>query len=257
MSAKVISTKNGQNLATVQLPEMNIYKTTVAPVTKICICRHKTAELTAQYGVANVYEVSNLATLINQHIPDHVQITDVETKADLSQEMTIEFGRNYNVVPSYEIYAPLAFAEDAVIEYADDFDGWNDDLDDLELSEGTYVRLTADAQNLVPATLIVEATPLGLEGTDISNLIEVNVKKGTVKASADGVKAATSPLEIELREKVKGGLQKLDGLSYKVKGKASHDGTTVTGINLNSEKHTLKLENIKVKLVGKVIGNFN
>ena len=257
VSAKVISTKNGQNLATVQLPEMNICKTTVAPVTKICICRHNTEELTRQYGAANVYEVSNLATLINQHIPDHVQITDVEAKADLSQEMTIEFGRNYNVVPSYEIYAPLAFAEDAVIEYADDFDGWNDDLDDLELSEGTYVRLTADAQNLVPATLIVEATPLGLEGTDISNLIEVNVKKGTVKASADGVTAENSPLEIELREKVKGGLQKLDGLSYKVKGKASHDGTTVTGINLNSKKHTLKLENIKVKLVGKVIGNFN
>lgn len=257
VSAKVISTKNGQNLATVQLPEMNIYKTTVAPVTKICICRHNTEELTRQYGAANVYEVSNLATLINQHIPDHVQITDVETRADLSQEMTIEFGRNYNVVPSYEIYAPLAFAEDAVIEYADDFDGWNDDLDDLELSEGTYVRLTADAQNLVPATLIVEATPLGLEGTDISNLIEVNVKKGTVNASADGVTAVNSPLEIELREKVKGGLQKLDGLSYKVKGKASHDGTTVTGINLNSKKHTLKLENIKVKLVGKVIGNFN
>ncbi len=257
VSAKVISTKNGQNLATVQLPEMNICKTTVAPVTKICICRHKTAELTAQYGAANVYEVSNLATLINKHLPDHVQITNVETKADLSQEMTIEFGRNYRIEPSYEIYAPLAFAEDAVIEYADDFDGWNDDLDDLELSEGTYVRLTADAQNLVPATLIVEATPLGLEGTDISNLIEVNVKKGTVKASADGVTAVNSPLEIELREKVKGGLQKLDGLSYKVKGKASHDGTTVTGINLNSKKHTLKLENIKVKLVGKVIGNFN
>lgn len=257
VTAKVISTKNGQNLATVQLPEMNIYKTTVAPVTKICICRHNTEELTRQYGAANVYEVSNLATLINQHIPDHVQITNVETKADLSQEMTIEFGRNYNVVPSYEIYAPLAFAEDAVIEYADDFDGWNDDLDELELAEGTYLRLTADAQNLVPATLIVEATPLGVDGTDISNLIEVNVKKGTVKASADGVTAVNSPLEIELREKVKGGLQKLDGLSYKVKGKASHDGTTVTGINLNSKKHTLKLENIKVKLVGKVIGNFN
>lgn len=257
VTAKVISTKNGQNLATVQLPEMNICKITVAPVTKICICRHKTAELTAQYGAANVYEVSNLATLINQHIPDHVQITDVEAKADFSQEMTIEFGRNYRIEPSYEIYAPLAFAEDAVIEYADDFDGWNDDLDDLELSEGTYVRLTADAQNLVPATLIVEATPLGVDGTDISNLIEVNVKKGTVKASADGVTAVNSPLEIELREKVKGALQKLDGLSYKVKGKASHDGTTVTGINLNSEKHTLKLENIKVKLVGKVIGNFN
>lgn len=215
VSAKVISTKNGQNLATVQLPEMHIYKTSVTPVTKICICRHKTAELTAQYGAANVYEVSNLATLINKHIPDHVQITNVEAKADLSQEMTIEFGHNYSVVPSYEVYAPLAFAEGAVIEYADDFDGWNDDLDELELAEGTYLRLTADAQNLVPATLIVEATPLGVNGADISNQIEVNIKQGTVKASADGVTAVTSPLEIELREKVKGALQKLDGLSYK------------------------------------------
>ena len=257
VSAMVISTKNGQNLATVQLPEMHIYKTSVTPVTKICICRHKTAELAAQYGAANVYEVSNLATLINKHIPDHVQITNVEAKADLNQEMTIKFGHNYSVVPSYEVYAPLAFAEGAVIEYADDFDGWNDDLDELELAEGTYLRLTADAQNLVPATLIVEATPLGVDGTDISNQIEVNIKQGTVKASTDGVTAVTSPLEIELREKVKGALQKLDGLSYKVKGKASHDGTTVTGINLNSKKHTLKLENIKVKLVGKVIGNFN
>lgn len=257
VSAKVISTKNGQNLATVQLPEMHINKTSVTPVTKICICRHKTAELAAQYGAANVYEVSNLATLINKHIPDHVQITNVEAKADPNQEMTIKFGHNYSVVPSYEVYAPLAFAEGAVIEYADDFDGWNDDLDELELAEGTYLRLTADAQNLVPATLIVEATPLGVDGTDISNQIEVNIKQGTVKASTDGVTAATSPLEIELREKVKGALQKLDGLSYKVKGKASHDGTTVTGINLNSKKHTLKLENIKVKLVGKVIGNFN
>ena len=218
---------------------------------KIWLC------LRNQYGAANVYEVSNLATLINKHIPDHVQITDVVAKADLSQEMTILFGNNYNVEPSYEVYAPLAFAEGAVIEYADDFDGWNDDLDELELAEGTYLRLTADAQNLVPATLIVEATPLGVDGTDISNQIEVNIKQGTVKASADGIEAATSPLEIELREKVKGALQKLDGLSYKVKGKASHDGTIVTGINLNSEKHTLKLENIKVKLVGKVIGNFN
>lgn len=163
VSAKVISTKNGQDLATVQLHEMNIYKTTVAPVTKICICRHQTEELIAQYGAANVYEVSNLATLINQHIPDHVQITGVEAKADLSQEMTIEFGHNYLIEPSYEIYAPLAFAKDAVIEYADDFDGWNDDIDDLELAEGTYLRLTADAQNLVPATLIVEATPLGVD----------------------------------------------------------------------------------------------
>lgn len=256
VKATVTATKSGQTTATVQLPEMYIEKNSVSPTTQICICREKTPELTAQYGEKNVYAVSNLSTLINK-IPDHVSIGNVEARADQSKEATVEFGKPYHITPSYEVYAPLAFGKDAVIEYSDQFDGWNDDIDDLELSENTYVSLTADAISKVPAALILEATPLGVGGADISNLIEVNIKKGEVSASTDGETAVTSPLEVEIREKVKGGLKQLDGLSYKVQGKATHNGTTVEGITLNANKHTLKLNNIKVKLVGKIIGDFN
>lgn len=256
VKATVTATKSGQTTATVQLPEMYIEKNSVSPTTQICICREKTPELTAQYGEKNVYAVSNLSTLINK-IPDHVSIGNVEARADQSKEATVEFGKPYHITPSYEVYAPLAFGKDAVIEYSDQFDGWNDDIDDLELSENTYVRLTADAISKVPAALILEATPLGVGGADISNLIEVNIKKGEVSASTDGETVVTSPLEVEIREKVKGGLKQLDGLSYKVQGKATHNGTTVEGITLNANKHTLKLNNIKVKLVGKIIGDFN
>lgn len=256
VKATVTATKSGQTTATVQLPEMYIEKNSVSPTTQICICREKTAGLTAQYGEKNVYAVSNLSTLINK-IPDHVSIGNVEARADQSQEATVEFGKPYHITPGYKVYAPLAFGKDAVIEYSDQFDGWNDDIDDLELSENTYVRLTADAISKVPAALILEAHPLGIGGADISNLIEVNIKKGEVSASTDGETAVTSPLEVEIREKVKGGLKQLDGLSYKVQGKATHNGTTVEGITLNANKHTLKLNNIKVKLVGKIIGDFN
>lgn len=256
VKATVTATKSGQTTATVQLPEMYIEKNSVSPTTQICICREKTPELTAQYGEKNVYAVSNLSTLINK-IPDHVSIGNVEARADQRQEATVEFGKPYHITPSYKVYAPLAFGKDAVIEYSDQFDGWNDDIDDLELSENTYVRLTADAISKVPAALILEATPLGVGGADISNLIEVNIKKGEVSASTDGETAVTSPLEVEIREKVKGGLKQLDGLSYKIQGKATHNGTTVEGITLNANKHTLKLNNIKVKLVGKIIGDFN
>ena len=256
VKATMAATKNGQTTASVALPEMQIHKNSVSPTTQICICRAKTPELVNQYGDANVYAVSNLSTLINK-IPDHVSIGNVEARADQSQEATVEFGKPYHITPSYEVYAPLAFGKDAVIEYSDQFDGWHDDIDDLELSENTYVRLTADAISKVPAALILEATPLGVGGADISNLIEVNIKKGEVSASTDGETAVTSPLEVEIREKVKGGLKQLDGLSYKVQGKATHNGTTVEGITLNANKHTLKLNNIKVKLVGKIIGDFN
>ena len=256
VKATITATKSGHTTATVQLPEMYIEKNSVSPTTQICICREKTPELTAQYGEKNVYAVSNLSTLINK-IPDHVSIGNVEARADQSQEATVEFGKPYHITPGYKVYAPLAFGKDAVIEYSDQFDGWNDDIDDLELSENTYVRLTADAISKVPAALILEAHPLGIGGADISNLIEVNIKKGEVSASTDGETAVTSPLEVEIREKVKGGLKQLDGLSYKVQGKATHNGTTVEGITLNANKHTLKLNNIKVKLVGKIIGDFN
>lgn len=256
VKATITATKSGHTTATVQLPEMYIEKNSVSPTTQICICREKTAGLTAQYGEKNVYAVSNLSTLINK-IPDHVSIGNVEARADQSQEATVEFGKPYHITPGYKVYAPLAFGKDAVIEYSDQFDGWNDDIDDLELSENTYVRLTADAISKVPAALILEAHPLGIGGADISNLIEVNIKKGEVSASTDGETAVTSPLEVEIREKVKGGLKQLDGLSYKVQGKATHNGTTVEGITLNANKHTLKLNNIKVKLVGKIIGDFN
>lgn len=256
VKATMAATKNGQTTASVALPEMQIHKNSVSPTTQICICRAKTPELVNQYGDANVYAVSNLSTLINK-IPDHVSIGNVEARADQSQEATVEFGKPYHITPSYKVYAPLAFGKDAVIEYSDQFDGWNDDIDDLELSENTYVRLTADAISKVPAALILEATPLGVGGADISNLIEVNIKKGEVSASTDGETAVTSSLEVEIREKVKGGLKQLDGLSYKVQGKATHNGTTVEGITLNANKHTLKLNNIKVKLVGKIIGDFN
>lgn len=256
VKATMAATKNGQTTASVALPEMQIHKNSVSPTTQICICRAKTPELVNQYGDANVYAVSNLSTLINK-IPDHVSIGNVEARADQSQEATVEFGKPYHITPSYKVYAPLAFGKDAVIEYSDQFDGWNDDIDDLELSENTYVRLTADAISKVPAALILEATPLGVGGADISNLIEVNIKKGEVSASTDGETAVTSPLEVEIREKVKSGLKQLDGLSYKIQGKATHNGTTVEGITLNANKHTLKLNNIKVKLVGKIIGDFN
>ena len=104
VSATVISTKEGRELARVTLPEMSVAKNGPS---KICICRQKTSELTQQYGEANVYAVSNLSTLINR-IPDHIKIVDVNAHAK-PEVATIVFGEKYRVKPSYEVNAPLAF----------------------------------------------------------------------------------------------------------------------------------------------------
>lgn len=252
VSATVISTKEGRELARVTLPEMSVAKNGLS---KICICRQKTSELTLQYGEANVYAVSNLSTLINR-IPDHIKIVDVNAHAK-PEVATIVFGKEYQVKPSYEVNAPLAFGENANIVYEDSFTGWNDDIDELDLAEGTYIEVTANVENKVPAYLTVKAYPVDAQGNKIEDKLLIEIPD-EVAASTDGTTAVTTPITMKITPKVKNSLKQLDGLVFRLEGSAkSANGNKVTGISLNKEKHTLKLNDIKVKIVGKIIGDFN
>ena len=252
VSATVISTKEGRELARVTLPEMSVAKNGLS---KICICRQKTSELTQQYGEANVYAVSNLSTLINR-IPDHIKIVDVNAHAK-PEVATIVFGKKYHVKPSYEVNAPLAFGEKANIVYEDSFTGWNDDIDKLDLAEGTYIEVTANVENKVPAYLTVKAYPVDAQGNEIEDKLLIEIPD-EVAASTDGTTAVTTPITMKITPKVKNSLKQLDGLVFRLEGSAkSANGNKVTGISLNEREHTLKLNDIKVKIVGKIIGDFN
>lgn len=252
VSATVISTKEGRELARVTLPEMSVAKNGLS---KICICRQKTSELTQQYGEANVYAVSNLSTLINR-IPDHIKIVDVNAHAK-AEVATIVFGEKYQVKPSYEVNAPLAFGEKANIVYEDSFTGWNDDIDELDLAEGTYIEVTANVENKVPAYLTVKAYPVDAQGNKIEDKLLIEIPD-EVAASTDGTTAVTTPITMKITPKEKNSLKQLDGLVFRLEGSAkSANGNKVTGISLNEREHTLKLNDIKVKIVGKIIGDFN
>lgn len=252
VSATVISTKEGRELARVTLPEMSVAKNGLS---KICICRQKTSELNQQYGEANVYAVSNLSTLINR-IPDHIKIVDVNAHAK-AEVATIVFGEKYQVKPSYEVNAPLAFGEKANIVYEDSFTGWNDDIDELDLAEGTYIEVTANIENKIPAYLTIKAYPVDAQGNKIEDKLLIEIPD-EVAASTDGTTAVTTPITMKITPKVKNSLKQLDGLVFRLEGSAkSANGNKVTGISLNEREHTLKLNDIKVKIVGKIIGDFN
>ena len=252
VTATIVSYKNGQELKRIQLPKMSVGKNGIS---KICICRKKTNDLTAAYGESNVYAIDNLSTLIHT-IPDHISIIDVSAHAD-QVPATIRFGQEYHVKPSYEVYAPLAFGRYAQIVYEDSFDGWNDDIKDLDLAEDTYIEVTANATSRIPAYLTITAYPVDVNGNKLNDklLIETPDK---VKASPDGATAVTTPITMKISAKEKDALKQLDGLVFRLEGSAAaEDENSITGITLNAKKHTLKLDNIKVKLVGKIIGNFN
>lgn len=246
------SFKNGSQIASVEVPEFAVKAN---GTTHVVICRNAAAT-EAGSDVTKV-EVPELSELVKT-MPDEITF-QANARANNQKTGTFKLGyHDYEVAPSYGIDSPIAFAEDACIEYSDDLDGWNDDIKDLNMADGAYVQLSAQVTSCVPAYLNVKATPVDVYGREISkDELEVEIT-GEIKASADGTTPATSPLTVKILQKKADAFKKLDGLKVVVSGKAKGEGgNAVTGVVLNAEKHTLKLNDIKIKLVGKVIGDFN
>ncbi len=251
----VIAYKNGRETARVVLDEMDIHRSsdTADDTTRICVCRHLPA--VGSTGV-DYYESPTLSSLINT-IPDRIEIVDPQAHANLSLQAHVEFGRTYSVGPKYGVVAPLAFAENAVIVYKDSTDGWHDDLKDLELTDGSYVELTADVESRVPVYLDIKADPVDVSGNVISAAkLNVEIPNG-INASADGKQPTATSVSVKISQLEDDALKLLDGLRFTVTGTATKGQQSVTGINLNARDHTLRLSNIKVKVKGKVIGDFN
>lgn len=246
------SWKNGDVIASVEVPEFGIKAN---GTTRVVICRK--ADKTEVNSELNAMEVPELSKLVRT-MPDEITF-QANARANSQKVGTFKLGyRDYEVAPAYSIDSPIAFAEDACIEYSDDLDGWNDDIKDLNMADGAYIQLSTQVTSCVPAYLSVKATPVDVNGREISkDELEVEIT-GEIKASADGKTPATSPLSVKIMQKKADAFKKLDGLKVVVSGKAkASDGNAVTGVVLNAEKHTLKLNDIKIKLVGKVIGDFN
>lgn len=243
----ITSIKNGQEIAQVNV---NGIKVNANSTSTINICRNANG----MTGYGQVIECPDLSNLVRT-IPDRIKFT-AKAKANDSKEGSFKLGNAYNIRTSYAVDAPIAFAKDANIEYRDTLDGWNDDVQDIELAEDTYISATATVTSCVPAYLSVDVTPVDINKKVVEG-INIDLIKKDIEASKDGVSETTSPIEIKISQSKAGALKKLDGLLFTVSGKADGSNGAVTGIVLNAEKHTLTVNDIKIKIVGKVIGDFN
>ena len=251
VSGTIVATfDNGKPNRSVDIPKMTIKPNAN---TRICICKHKEGVDATQYD--EVVEVPNLSDIFAT-IPKTIKF-DADASADATKEAEVELEHQYTITPKYNITAPLAFDAGANISYTDSFDGWNEDIEDCEFAEGTYIELTADIENKLPAYLDVNADAIDVDGNKMSqDLIEVKVSN-SIAASTDGVQAKTTPIIITLREKKSGMLKKVDGLEYNIKLAAGEGNNAIVGKTINAYYHTITAKNIKVKLVGKIIADFN
>lgn len=243
------SWKDGQPIASVTVPEMAVR---AGGMTEMCICRN--GEGIEGYDVVQV--VPELSTLI-ETIPDRITFEGT-ARADRNQTCEFELGHRYTVQPAYRVEAPIAFAENAQIVYKDTIDEWHEDIEDFELSDNSYITFTANIENRVPAYLSLSAYAIDVDGQRMGDdEIKVEVSN-TVIASADGETSSETPLTIRVSQNDGRALSRLDGLVFDVTASASDGGANpVEGMTLNSEKHFLIARDIKIKLVGTLIGDFN
>ena len=135
-----------------------------------------------------------------------------------------------------------------------------DDIKDFDLSEGAKIEFNTTIENRVPAYLNLEVKAIDANGNEMSN-DEIKVEVSTeVLASAKEGQSAETPLAVVVTEGTQGAFKRLDGLTFRVAAAAqSSEGgkNPVTGQTLNARKHFLIARDITVKLVGKIIGDFN
>ncbi len=223
-------------------------------VNRICICRDR-SKVTDSYD--QVIETENIKDLLYPKIIDKIAFSGAAT-ADKNNVYTYELGKEYTIQPSYRLESPLAFGEDAKIVYTEEFEDWNKDIKDFDVTDGTCIVMEAVVENRIPVHLNVEATPLGIDGSELpSNVIKVDID-ADIKASSKDTDVATSDLRIVLTP-AKQGLKKLNGIKIKVSGAAkdANGKNPVTGITLNARKHSLVLQNIRLSLKGKAVADLN
>lgn len=243
--------ERGNEMAKVEIRGLNIKPN---GTTRLCICKHKEGIDETKYDQVKV--VSNLSDIVKK-IPHRINCK-AEVDADTYRKGTVKLGKEYTIDADVYMKAPLAFDEGAQIVYTDTIDGWNEDIDKFSFAEGAYIEMTTEVENKMPAYLNVSAFAIDVNGKEIpQHRIRVDVSN-SVKASEDGEKAVVTPVTIKLRENEKGALKTVDGIVFRVTAAAGEkDAQTIVGKTINAYKHTLTARNIKVRLVGKIIADFN
>lgn len=192
------------------------------------------------------HKVSNLGTLIEQ-LPDFIKVDVSNGQIKVKDEMaTIELDRNYNASLGYKIFVPFQFNSGLKIVYRDSTNSLNDDLEDYQ-AEGLVVKATA--YSTVPLDLNATIYPVDVNGNEIPG---IQVETVTIQASTDGTTEQATEMEISVKLTNPKDLQKVDRFRFRV----SADATTQSNLSLNSQQY-LRFDNVRLKLTGKVIADFN
>lgn len=229
----------------------------------------------AEYKINDTLVVNDIAKILNR-IPDSLKInlyanadTDYEGEIDLYAEGTEDdpnaYGMGYKIKPEYNFTSMLDLENGSVIIYNDSIQDWNKDIADnkIDLYDNAYLMVTADIHNSTPLNLYITSPRLfGLEAyPDNYPVPELRGKRMPINDAqveiVDENDKVIKSLPVykdgdsknkKLRLRIKGNIEKLDGILYEVSAKAEQPTHEI----LNAQKHRVKIDNMKIALKGRV-----
>ena len=240
VNATLKSYKNNISQGTAALENINIPKN----CEDYTICVNQNKDRWDDTDNMMYVKVDNMSDLI-KNIPDRIELTDVVTSV-VSEEVTIDLGINYTIITDYKVDTPLQFGPDTRIEYTENMDGWDADLEDMEFDR---VEASMNVINEIPLGVRMTAKAIDVDGNVLENVkvdMDVEIKAGAIGAPTEqNVKFTLTTDD--------GKIAGLDGIEISVV--ASVDNS-VSDVTLN-ENQTMQFTEIKLKLVGGITMDLN
>lgn len=182
-----------------------------------------------------------------EKLPESIKVDLSNGRVNVQDKLyTIELGRNYEANAAYSVFVPFEFNGGLTIVYNDSTSSMHDDLKDLK-SNGT-LKVTANVLNTIPLGLVI-----GLEARDVNGDVIPGITFTEANAEAgDGTNEKASALTLSAKLTHEDDLSKIDRIYFKVRAESGNNGNH----KLVSTQY-LKLNDIKVRVEGGVIADFN
>ncbi len=225
---------------------------------KLVILSNKTVS-DAPTGVQVIVkpELSKLVTKLQEGMT--ISFKDITAMANSNQECVVKLGHDYHVTVVYGLEAPLAFGPDMEIVYTTTEGGMHDTTKDMTLPEDTYVEITGNASNGIPAYLTLKVEFVGTDGKVLTDMTADAVSLEPCTMNGDGTTTPViTPFTIKARDASGSSFSNVDGIRLRaeVKSKGSDD-SSIEGITLNKNTQKVRLTDLSAKVVGKVIYDAN
>lgn len=181
-------------------------------------------------------------------VPDRIEISDVQVKADRTKTVTFRLGKNssYEFNTDYEAVVPFSFGKDLFINYETSDENWDEDLEKYNFDT---VVLTAQATNSTPLQLHPTIQALGTGGKVLTNItaeVDRDIAGGSI------AQPAVTPVRITLRSTGQN-IKDLQGIRLIFEGTID---PARAGAALN-ENQSLRFTDIKISITGGITIDLN